>query len=82
MKRVYFLILTAALAGACILVAIGCTCNPVTSETVVPSDQPEDQTVVSSYEYEGDTGGYPATPATTNDKYESEQEAQFISGGP
>lgn len=78
MKRIHCCILLTALAGACILMSVGCSSNPVTSETAIPTDQAQSQSVVSSYEYEYDTGGYPATSATTTDKYESDQGQQGV----
>jgi hypothetical protein len=82
MKRIQCLILLTALAGACFLTAVGCSTNPVTSETVTPSDQTQNQSVVSSYEYEYDTGGYPATSTTTIDKYDSDQGVQSVGPPP
>lgn len=82
MKRLCTIALMTALAGACILMAFGCTCNPVSSETVIPPNQTQDQSVVSGYEYEYDTGGYPATSATTIDKYDSDQGVQSVGPPP
>lgn len=82
MKRLTSIFLATALAGICILTAIGCSSNPVTSEVVIASDSPQQDSVVYDNADEGYSGGYPATPTTTIEKYESEQEAVYLNRTP
>ena len=82
MMRIYRLVLASALAGACLLIAAGCTCNPVSSQPVAPPDPLQDESVVTDYQYDEGTGGYPATPTTTIDKYDSDQGVLYIGTGP
>ncbi len=78
MKRLLCFFLAMALAGACILVAVGCSTNPVTSEVVVASAPPQQETVADDNVNEGNSGGYPATTTTTIEKFESDEDALYL----
>ncbi len=73
-------ILAAALAGICILIAVGCSTNPVSSEVVIASDPPQQDSAVENETVEDISGGYPAIPATTIEKFESEEEDALYMG--
>jgi hypothetical protein len=80
MKRPSSFILATALAGICILIAVGCSTNPVSSEIVIASDPPQQDTAVENETAEEISGGYPAIPATTIEKFESEDEGALYMG--
>lgn len=82
MKRLSLLFLAAALAGACILSAVGCTTNPVTSQVVVPADPIPPESMTEGEVAQGDTGGYPATTQTMIEKFESGQDVSVLSRTP
>lgn len=77
MRRLSRFFLAAALAGI-FIIAVGCATNPVTSEVVISSGSSHQDSVVYNDTSEDVSGGYPATPTTTIDKFESENDVQYL----
>jgi len=73
MRRTANCLIGAGLAASLIVAGIGCSCNPMSSQDVIPIEQESNQDVVSSYTGPQDPGGHPMTPSTHIDKYESDE---------
>ena len=75
MQRKLRCIAGVVLAAALVFIIAGCSCNPMSSEVVIPSDQPANQDVVSEYVVDDASGGIPVMgPMPTPEKYESDEE--------
>ncbi len=72
MRRILNFLIGTGLAAALILAGIGCSTNPMSSEDSIPVAQEPDQDVVGSHVGPQDPGGYPMTPNTDIDKYDSD----------
>ena len=75
MRRLLYVIVGSSLAVLLIFTGVGCSSNPMMSETTVPVDQEPDTDVISNFTPAKDPGGRPADPTTTIDKYESDASA-------
>ncbi|MFW9842762.1 MAG: hypothetical protein ACFFES_17870 [Candidatus Thorarchaeota archaeon] len=72
MRRILSFLIGTGLAAAMIFVGIGCSSNPMSSEDSIPVVQEPNQDVVGDHVGPHDPGGYPMTPNTDIDKYDSD----------